>query len=551
MKLKFGLLITMIIGSIAGYSQLCTSPPYYTLDGYCPNSCNFPDDGNVITDEMDYNIFNGHYYGIYSFIHVTNSSNGLNFASRLQIGGNSPGCQQFSDVFDDALTESEPHLAQSNKLCVPFSSSPYFIRGRVIENRSQDSEVRVYDYQITGSDGSVFFGTNYEHGTSGNNSSAQALVSIYLKPGVSYKITGTVGYIWPGGFLGAAVEHSHVPFWSYICVGYPGGGGEYTPVASTSNCSGNIDVDKESGLDYYWTTSSTFSNSNPFGSSNSVHMNTIGTYYVWGYEPNSGYISRPATVVVNSLVVPSDPVYSGGRYLCGCNPASNITVGANADGLKWYSGTNNNWAEITSDQIAAQILLGNKIAIASSSSSTGCISNIVPLNIAVLPCDVCQNTFAPIPGNKYVLSAWVSNDDDYAMNATDFSKSKITLHFTGGSQSSYIDFTASGKTVEGWQRIENEFTVPAWAEKMNILFKNENTANSYNAYFDDFRIHPFNASMITYVYNQETMQLEAQMDENNFYTRYIYDDEGNLVKTNVETIEGVRTVAETRSNIAH
>ncbi|MFM7022098.1 MAG: hypothetical protein ACKOXB_03910, partial [Flavobacteriales bacterium] len=166
----------------------------------------------------------------------------------------------------------------------------------------------------------------------------------------------------------------------------------------------------------------------------------------------------------------------------------------------------------------------------------------------VLPCDACGSSFAPLPGNKYVLSAWVSDSRIGAMNVADFEKSNIVLHFTGGGQTEDINFIPSGNNVEGWQRIEQAFTVPLWAENMDIIFQNDNTS-TYNAYFDDFRIHPFNASMVSYVYNHKNMQLEAQLDENNFYTRYIYDEEGNLVKTNVETIEGMRTVAETRSSI--
>ena len=113
------------------------------------------------------------------------------------------------------------------------------------------------------------------------------------------------------------------------------------------------------------------------------------------------------------------------------------------------------------------------------------------------------------------------------------------------------DFTAKGNNVNGWQRIEEEFDVPLGVVSLEITFLNNYSGGSgQDVYFDDFRIHPFDASMITYVYNVETMQLDAQLDSRNFYTKYIYDEEGNAVKVNVESIEGVRTSGETRYNVA-
>jgi hypothetical protein len=67
-------------------------------------------------------------------------------------------------------------------------------------------------------------------------------------------------------------------------------------------------------------------------------------------------------------------------------------------------------------------------------------------------------------------------------------------------------------------------------------------------YFDDIRIHPFNADMKTYVYDPQTLRLMAELDENNYATFYNYDEEGQLIRVKKETVQGVKTIKETRTS---
>jgi YD repeat-containing protein len=68
-----------------------------------------------------------------------------------------------------------------------------------------------------------------------------------------------------------------------------------------------------------------------------------------------------------------------------------------------------------------------------------------------------------------------------------------------------------------------------------------------NVYFDDIRIHPFNADMKSYVYDPRTLRLMAELDENNYTTYYDYDEEGQLVRVKKETVQGIKTIKETRT----
>jgi len=70
----------------------------------------------------------------------------------------------------------------------------------------------------------------------------------------------------------------------------------------------------------------------------------------------------------------------------------------------------------------------------------------------------------------------------------------------------------------------------------------------YTIYIDDIRMHPFDAQMKSYAYDDATMRLMAELDENAFATFYEYDDEGLLIRVKKETEKGIMTLKESRSS---
>jgi YD repeat-containing protein len=60
--------------------------------------------------------------------------------------------------------------------------------------------------------------------------------------------------------------------------------------------------------------------------------------------------------------------------------------------------------------------------------------------------------------------------------------------------------------------------------------------SSRGAYFDDFRVHPMDASMASYVYDQTNGELTYVLDVKNFYTKFEYDGLGRLVRTSKELL---------------
>jgi hypothetical protein len=149
------------------------------------------------------------------------------------------------------------------------------------------------------------------------------------------------------------------------------------------------------------------------------------------------------------------------------------------------------------------------------------------------------------PGKKMVLSAWIKEDGN--ANGSTYSNNSIQISYDGNG-SSVQNFKSTGYIIEGWQRYECVFVIPASAVSIQVKLKNNNT-NTNSVYFDDVRIHPYNANMKSFVYHPKTLRLMAELDENNYCSFYEYDDDGTLTRVKKETKEGIKTIKETRGSI--
>lgn len=161
----------------------------------------------------------------------------------------------------------------------------------------------------------------------------------------------------------------------------------------------------------------------------------------------------------------------------------------------------------------------------------------------IVKCKECITSFAPIPGNKYVLSAWVREENTQPITYTE---PGITINLSGPGTS--YNFQPKGKIIDGWQKIEEEFWVPEGTHAIDIVLKNLRTSSPQYVYFDDIRVFPFKANMKSYVYDPYTQKLVAELDENNYATYYEYDEEGGLRRVKKETERGVMTIKESGSN---
>jgi hypothetical protein len=96
--------------------------------------------------------------------------------------------------------------------------------------------------------------------------------------------------------------------------------------------------------------------------------------------------------------------------------------------------------------------------------------------------------------------------------------------------------------VEGWKRIELPFTISGDSFQLDLV-------PSGTVYIDDIRILPFDGQMSSYVYDDTSLRLVAQLDESNFATFYEYDEEGTPIRVKKETERGVMTLKENRQSL--
>ncbi len=173
-------------------------------------------------------------------------------------------------------------------------------------------------------------------------------------------------------------------------------------------------------------------------------------------------------------------------------------------------------------------------------------TKVLPVTIdsCALSCASCIGSFAPEAGKKYVLSAWVKENN--GENLATYTNAFIRVSFTGSLV--IYDCYASGAIIDGWQRVEIPFDIPATATDISVELNNNTTNPAKEVYFDDIRIHPFDANMKSFVYDPVSLRLMAELDNNNYATFYEYDEEGKLIRLKKETQSGVVTIKENRDN---
>jgi hypothetical protein len=155
---------------------------------------------------------------------------------------------------------------------------------------------------------------------------------------------------------------------------------------------------------------------------------------------------------------------------------------------------------------------------------------------------VTHKRFSPLQGQKVVVSGWVKQEVPCVSG--NYDNAQISLEFNNQVGNSFFPLKPAGNIIEGWQRIEDTLTIP---ENATSLLFSMHATSSAPVYFDDIRIHPFNANMKSFVYNPINLRLMAELDENNHATFYEYDDEGTLIRLKKETERGIKTIKETRS----
>lgn len=123
-----------------------------------------------------------------------------------------------------------------------------------------------------------------------------------------------------------------------------------------------------------------------------------------------------------------------------------------------------------------------------------------------------QYSFSPELNQKYHASVWANSQDG-------------RLFYDAGNGAQEVQ-PSEVKKAGSWYLISADITDVATGATLEIWC--ETVGGITN--FDDFRVHPLDAAMTSYVYNQWG-ELSHILDNNNLYTEYRYDEMGRLKET--------------------
>ncbi len=276
-------------------------------------------------------------------------------------------------------------------------------------------------------------------------------------------------------------------------------------------------------------------------------MEYVGSSGAWLPSPNQFFTN--ATAYNGSCNISPSPPLPG--TLCSggaCYQSNQFVI---ASGAYFFGSSGLSIMPFTGNSLASADAL-NYYADIIPADNPGCLVTYGDNTIVPPPCYDCIGSFGPQLNKKYLISGWVK-DANAPVNVTGYTNPKIEVQFdvgpngSGGTVSAGI-YPAAGQVIDGWQRIEGEFLVPANAFKIRIKLECGSGSNSQPCLFDDIRVFPFDGSMKSYVYDPDNLRLVAELDERNYATLYEYDEEGKLTRVKKETEKGKMTIKESKNS---
>ncbi len=239
-------------------------------------------------------------------------------------------------------------------------------------------------------------------------------------------------------------------------------------------------------------------------------------------------------------------------------PYNNVGVAYTAIKLKPHFATPTNVFNLlaTNSEFTGKIsLLLNKQASFSNSvttSSTQFVSNKAHTGQKSMKINSMvrfdQFKLKLIKNKKYIVSMWVSRDNTNVPSYLSSTFNPLSLGTFSGSSFTAISNAkySYGKIIEGWQKIDVEFSVGEDEQVLSMQFTN----GSSPIYVDDVRFSPKTGGITTYVYDANKYWLKASLNMDNYATLFFYDAEGKVTLKKQETEKGIFTITESRGHVS-
>jgi len=146
------------------------------------------------------------------------------------------------------------------------------------------------------------------------------------------------------------------------------------------------------------------------------------------------------------------------------------------------------------------------------------------------------------PGRTYRASVWVHSDSPD--NDSWLVMHLIGTHGTGGSAINDLQAVEKANavyTAGDWKLMQLNITVPddyVSGTTGKLMVYVENTSSSSKAWFDDLRFQPIDAQVTALIYDKKRGLVTHALDNENFFSRNVYDSGGRVIETWIEQENG-------------
>ncbi|MBL4710864.1 MAG: hypothetical protein JKY48_20765 [Flavobacteriales bacterium] len=142
----------------------------------------------------------------------------------------------------------------------------------------------------------------------------------------------------------------------------------------------------------------------------------------------------------------------------------------------------------------------------------------------------------------YEASVWVHHSSP--------NDAKLFVYVSGkdanGATYSHADFVARNDPdalqIGDWILMKIQFNIPDGftadpnaSEVVSVYLMNQGTGD---AYYDDFRLQPIDAQVQSIVFDEQLVRPLYVLNNENFFTQFVYDAAGNVIETYIETEQG-------------
>ncbi len=263
---------------------------------------------------------------------------------------------------------------------------------------------------------------------------------------------------------------------------------------------------------------------------------SVTTTYTYTFGSTGCGWTIGGTISVTVTVISGDIAITPPVNICTGNSATLTASGALT--YTWAPATG--LSSTTGSSVIASPTVTTTYTVTGTPACTKTSTVTVTVDPCTKSCENCIGSFAPDNDTTFIISAWVKKETALPTDLT-YTQPQIYIDFPS---STVGPFVGTGDIIDGWQRVEEKFTVPTSAASITIRL----ACTTGNCLFDDIRVYSANGSMKSYVYDPITLRLVAELDERNYATFYEYDEEGGLVRVKKETERGVMTIKENKNS---